>query len=70
MVFPLWNWQMMSERQRIEAAPPTPSVDNTPPPPPYEEVNDVFTAMHNGTSDAMDYFLGEVSGLNLCWISL
>ncbi|KAK1352266.1 SH3 domain-containing protein [Heracleum sosnowskyi] len=51
--------EMLSERQRIEAAPPTPSVDNNPPPPSYEEVNDVFTATHNGTSDAMDYFLGE-----------
>lgn len=52
---------MLSERQRIEAAPPAQNVDSNPPPPPYEEVNNVFTAMHNGSSDDMDYFLGEVS---------
>lgn len=54
---------MLSERQRIEAAPPASNVDSNPPPPPYEEVNNVFTAMHNGSSDDMDYFLGEVSDL-------
>ncbi|KAK1369488.1 Arfaptin domain/BAR domain/SH3 domain containing protein [Heracleum sosnowskyi] len=51
--------EMLSERQRIEAAPPAPNVDSSPPPPPYEEVNNVFTAMHNGSYDDMDYFLGE-----------
>lgn len=52
---------MISERQRIEA-PPTPSVDHSmPPPPSYEEVNDVFASQaHNGTTDSMGYFLGEV----------
>ncbi|KAE9620351.1 hypothetical protein Lal_00019475 [Lupinus albus] len=53
--------EMMSERQRIEA-PPTPSVDNSmPPPPPYEEVNGVYASQsHNGSTDNMGYFLGEV----------
>lgn len=52
---------MISERQRIEA-PPTPSVNNNmPPPPPYEEVNDVYASQtHNGSTDSMGYFLGEV----------
>jgi hypothetical protein len=52
---------MISERQRIEA-PPTPSVDNNmPPPPPYEEVNGVYASQtHNGSTDSMGYFLGEV----------
>ena len=52
---------MISERQRIEA-PPTPSVDNSmPPPPPYEEVNGVYASQdHNGITDSMGYFLGEV----------
>uniref|UniRef100_A0A2P2LXP6 Clathrin binding protein n=2 Tax=Rhizophora mucronata TaxID=61149 RepID=A0A2P2LXP6_RHIMU len=53
--------EMISERQRIEA-PPTPSADNTmPPPPSYEEVNGVYASqMHNGSTDSMGYFLGEV----------
>jgi hypothetical protein len=52
---------MISERQRIEA-PPTPSVDNSmPPPPSYEEVNGVHASQdHNGITDSMGYFLGEV----------
>lgn len=52
---------MISERQRIEA-PPSPTVENImPPPPSYEEVNGVFASqMHNGTSDSISYFLGEV----------
>ena len=51
--------QMVSERQRIEAAPTAPV--ETPPPPSYEEVNNVFTSpMQNGSSDEVDYFLGEV----------
>lgn len=54
---------MMSERQRIEAAPaPTPSMDRVPTPPPYEEVNGVPTSpVQNGSTDSMGYFLGEVS---------
>ncbi|KAI4300065.1 hypothetical protein L6164_033482 [Bauhinia variegata] len=52
--------EMISERQRIEA-PPRPSVDNMPPPPSYEEVNGVYASQaHNGSTDAMGYFLGEV----------
>ena len=52
---------MISERQRIEA-PPTPSVDDMPPPPSYEEVNGVYASQtHNGSTDSMGYFLGEVS---------
>ncbi|KAL2346091.1 hypothetical protein Fmac_000091 [Flemingia macrophylla] len=53
--------EMISERQRIEA-PPTPAVDNSmPPPPSYEEVNGVYASQaHNGTTDSMGYFLGEV----------
>jgi len=51
---------MISERQRIEAPPP-PSVDNMPPPPSYEEVNGVYASQaHNGSTDSMGYFLGEV----------
>ncbi|XP_071697819.1 SH3 domain-containing protein 2-like [Rutidosis leptorrhynchoides] len=50
--------EMLSERQRIEAA-PTPSVE-MPPPPSYEEVNNAFTSpMQNGSNDEVDYFLGE-----------
>ncbi|GMH02788.1 hypothetical protein Nepgr_004627 [Nepenthes gracilis] len=52
--------EMISERQRIEAA-PTPSVDDMPPPPLYEEVNGVFASQaQNGSTDSMGYFLGEV----------
>ncbi|QCE16852.1 SH3 domain-containing protein 2 [Vigna unguiculata] len=52
--------EMISERQRIEAPPP-PSVDNMPPPPSYEEVNGVYASQaHNGSTDSMGYFLGEV----------
>lgn len=52
---------MMSERQRIEAA-PAPSMDSMPAPPSYEEVNGVPTSpMQNGSTDSMGYFLGEVS---------
>ncbi|KAK4491425.1 hypothetical protein RD792_002173 [Penstemon davidsonii] len=53
--------EMMFERQRIEAA-PIPSMDTTmPAPPSYEEVNGVSTSpVHNGSTDSMGYFLGEV----------
>ncbi|XVE67047.1 hypothetical protein DITRI_Ditri08aG0128800 [Diplodiscus trichospermus] len=52
--------EMISERQRIEA-PPAPSVDSMPPPPSYEEVNGVYASQtHNGSTDSMGYFLGEV----------
>ncbi|KAF2301928.1 hypothetical protein GH714_030474 [Hevea brasiliensis] len=53
--------EMISERQRIEA-PPTPSVENNmAPPPSYEEVNGVYASQsHNGSTDGMGYFLGEV----------
>ncbi|CAN4107469.1 unnamed protein product [Withania somnifera] len=52
--------EMLSERQRIEAA-PAPTMDTMPPPPSYEEVNDVSTSpIQNGSTDSMGYFLGEV----------
>ncbi|GAB4837847.1 SH3 domain-containing protein 2 [Ancistrocladus abbreviatus] len=53
--------EMISERQRIEAA-PSPTVDNnTSPPPSYEEVNGIFASQtQNGITDSMGYFLGEV----------
>ncbi|KAG7544505.1 SH3 domain [Arabidopsis suecica] len=55
--------EMRFEQQRIDA-PQTPQVENITfsPPPSYEEANDGVNAsqMHNGTSDAMGYFLGEV----------
>ncbi|KAK9165375.1 hypothetical protein Scep_000566 [Stephania cephalantha] len=52
--------EMVSERQRIEAS-PAPVMDNSPPPPPYEEVNGVFAApTYDGVTDGMGYFLGEV----------
>lgn len=53
---------MLSERQRIEAAPTSsPTVDSMPPPPSYEEANDIPTSpAQNGATDSMGYFLGEV----------
>ncbi|XP_077231182.1 SH3 domain-containing protein 2-like [Tasmannia lanceolata] len=52
--------EMVSERQRIEAS-PAPSVDNSVPPPSYEESNGVSASqMYDGTTDSMGYFLGEV----------
>ncbi|XP_074313261.1 SH3 domain-containing protein 2 [Silene latifolia] len=56
--------EMISERQRIEAAPSPPLENNVPPPPPpaYEEVNGVFAShAQNVTTDSMGYFLGEVT---------
>ncbi|KAL3515105.1 hypothetical protein ACH5RR_022007 [Cinchona calisaya] len=51
--------EMTSERQRIETA-PTPHVD-MPPPPSYEEANDVsISPAQNESTDGMGYFLGEV----------
>lgn len=62
-IFLLMIYQMVLERQRIEAA-PAPTVETAPPPPPppfYEEVNNAPTApMQNGSNDGVDYFLGEV----------
>ncbi|KDP41725.1 hypothetical protein JCGZ_26743 [Jatropha curcas] len=60
-ILDLLESEMISERQRIEA-PPNPSVEsNMPPPPPYEEVNGVYASQsHNGSTDGMGYFLGEV----------
>ncbi|XP_057788478.1 SH3 domain-containing protein 2-like isoform X2 [Salvia miltiorrhiza] len=60
--------EMMSERQRIESAPPPaaaataiPSMDSMPAPPSYEEVNSLPTSpVQNGSTDGMGYFLGEV----------
>lgn len=47
---------MMSERQHVEASRP----DNTSnPPPPYKEAAQNLFA-YPGSTDAMDYFLGEV----------
>ncbi|KAL8553098.1 hypothetical protein ACS0TY_001667 [Phlomoides rotata] len=46
--------EMTSERQRIESA-SSPSKENIPAPPAYEEINDVSTS-----TDSMGYFLGEV----------
>ncbi|KAG2319023.1 hypothetical protein Bca52824_012236 [Brassica carinata] len=62
--------EMRFEQQRIEA-PQTPQVENITsspppsyeePPPSYEEASNGVNAsqMHDGTSDAMGYFLGEV----------
>ncbi|KAK5843900.1 SH3 domain-containing protein 2-like [Gossypium arboreum] len=52
--------EMISERQRLEA-PPAPSVADMPSPPPFEEVNGVYTSQtHNESVDCMGYFLGEV----------
>lgn len=57
---------MVSERQRIEAA-PTPTMETppppfSPPPPSYEEVNNNTSPspMQNGSNDGGNYFLGEV----------
>ncbi|XP_047332079.1 SH3 domain-containing protein 2-like [Impatiens glandulifera] len=52
--------EMMSERQRIEAAPTTGS-NSMPPPPSYEESNGVYVSpTHNDATDRLNYFLGEV----------
>ncbi|XP_031495997.1 SH3 domain-containing protein 2 [Nymphaea colorata] len=52
--------EMVSERQRIEAS-PIPNVDNTPPPPSYEEANGLFTSpAHDKFAENVSYFLGEV----------
>ncbi|KAI4388466.1 hypothetical protein MLD38_000788 [Melastoma candidum] len=52
--------ELVSERQRIEAAPPPPVETYVPPPPSYEEVNGSFLSeAFNDLSD-IDYFLGEV----------
>ncbi|KAI3502289.1 hypothetical protein L1887_30322 [Cichorium endivia] len=53
--------EMVSERQRIEAAPP-PTMETPPPPPPpsYEQVNNTSTSpMQNGSNNGAHYFLGE-----------
>ncbi|EXB88560.1 Rho guanine nucleotide exchange factor 6 [Morus notabilis] len=52
---------MLSERRRIEA-PSTPATENSmPPPPSYEEVSGVFASeIYDGSTDNVDYFLGEV----------
>ena len=52
---------MLSERQQIEA-PSTPAAENSmPPPPSYEEVSGVFAPeTYDGSTDGVDYFLGEV----------
>ncbi|XP_052625224.1 SH3 domain-containing protein 2 isoform X2 [Lactuca sativa] len=57
--------EMVSERQRIEAA-PTPTMETppppfSPPPPSYEEVNNNTSPspMQNGSNDGGNYFLGE-----------
>ncbi|XP_024022856.1 SH3 domain-containing protein 2-like [Morus notabilis] len=51
----------LSERRRIEA-PSTPATENSmPPPPSYEEVSGVFASeIYDGSTDNVDYFLGEV----------
>lgn len=52
---------MLLERQRVEPS-PTPAIDSTMPPPSYEEVNNLFVShMNGGSTDAMGYFLGEVT---------
>lgn len=53
--------QMLLERQHVEPS-PTPAIDSTMPPPSYEEVNNLFVShMNGGSTDAMGYFLGEVT---------
>ncbi|CAA6666912.1 unnamed protein product [Spirodela intermedia] len=57
--------EMVSERQRIEAA-PSPAADSQPPPPPpppahYEEPNGMFPPQSfESSTEFGDYFLGEV----------
>lgn len=53
---------MLAERQRIESS-PSPAANNAmPPPPSYDEVNNVFASQAYGEStDSMGYFLGEVT---------
>lgn len=54
--------QILPERQKIEAS-PSPAADNSmPPPPSYDEVSGIFVSeTYNGSTDSVDYFLGEVS---------
>ncbi|XP_047328354.1 SH3 domain-containing protein 2-like [Impatiens glandulifera] len=67
-ILDLLEGEMLSERQRIEAA-PSPKTDSPPrhqpqpPPPPYEEVTAggyYDSPKDNGSSDTTNYFLGEV----------
>lgn len=52
--------EMVSERQRIEAAPSPVVEEQMPPPPSYEEVNNVFVSpSFEGATDTIEYFLGE-----------
>ncbi|KAI3460363.1 hypothetical protein Pfo_017026 [Paulownia fortunei] len=55
------EWEMLSERQRVEAS-PVPAADNVgPPPPAYSEAEDLFAShTYDGSTDGMGYFLGEV----------
>lgn len=58
---------MVSERQRIEGAPPPMVESSMPPPPAYEEVNGIF--MRNTVAElveTVEYFLAEVT----CFITL
>ncbi|XP_057527201.1 SH3 domain-containing protein 2 [Amaranthus tricolor] len=52
--------EMISERQRIEAAPSPTIENNVPPPPAYEESGVFASQTQNGSTDSMGYFLGEV----------
>ncbi|KAI4321625.1 hypothetical protein MLD38_034987 [Melastoma candidum] len=52
--------ELVSERQRIEAAPPPPVETYVPPPPSYEEVNGSFPPETFSDLSDIDYFLGEV----------
>jgi hypothetical protein len=57
---------MVSERQRIEGAPPVVE-SSMPPPPVYEEVNGIF--MRNTVAElveTVEYFLAEVT----CFVTL
>ena len=55
---------MVSERQKIEA-PPTPAAESyMPPPPSYDEVDDMFASTSADQSvNSVEFFLGEVRHL-------
>jgi hypothetical protein len=59
----LFNLQMVSERQRIEGAPPPVIENSMPPPPAYEEVNGIFmrTPTVAELVETVEHFLAEVT---------
>lgn len=52
----------MSERQKIESSPSPSAHNGIPLPPSYDEISGIFVSeTYNGSTDSVDYFLGEVN---------